>query len=853
MRLIIPLLALLAPVQGVAAPADTARPNIVVILVDDMGFSDLGCYGGEIPTPRIDALAAGGLRFSQFYNTGRCCPTRASLLTGLYSHQAGVGHMVEDSGLPGYRGRLGDSCVTIAEALGAAGYHTSISGKWHVGQNHGVAPWNRGFDRSLNPAAGGFYQAGSPRYDLSLDGRAIAADDPRLPPNWYTTDLWTTFGLEFVDDALAAKKPFFLYVGHNAPHFPLQAPPEEIAKFRGRYKTGWDALREERLARQRALGLLDNRWTPAPRPRAVAAWESLSPEEQDRFDHLMAVYAAVVHRMDKAVGDLVDGLEQRGVLDDTLILFLSDNGGNAEAGPRGRTEGDPSEARSNWFCGESWAFLQNVPFRKYKHFNHEGGIATPLIVHWPKGIAARGEWRHEPGHLIDILPTCLDLAGREFPRERQGKPSIPLEGKSLVPVFAGEPITREALYWEHEGNAAVRVGDLKLVRLGERGPWELYDLSADRTEQHDLAATRPADARRLAGIWQAWAERVHAVPRPGKKQPRAKQPKAAATDSRVPARPASMRQPAPAIAEPPAPETVASRIALERRPDRVVVTVDGEPFTEYLFEKEGLRRPVLFPLHGPHGLTLTRSWPVGPKAPGDPIDHPHHESFWFAHGDVNGHDFWTGKGGVRIEQVSLDHVGDGRIEATSRWVTADGTVVCTDRRVLAFAAEGDDRIIDHTITITASHGPLVFGDTKEGTMALRVRPELNVTQAEGGPPATGHYLNDSGDRDAAAWGKPAAWVDLSGPLDGKPVGIACFDHPTNLRHPTCWHARDYGLFAANPFGLHDFTKAPKGAGRLEVPAGKSLTLRHRWLLHAGDAEAARVAERYAAWAEGEAP
>jgi hypothetical protein len=295
-------------------------------------------------------------------------------------------------------------------------------------------------------------------------------------------------------------------------------------------------------------------------------------------------------------------------------------------------------------------------------------------------------------------------------------------------------------------------------------------------------------------------------------------------------------------------EPEAGQITLEERADRVVVAIDGEPFTEYLFQKDGLRRPVLFPIHGPHGLTLTRSWPVGPRLPGDPDDHPHHESFWFAHGDVNGHDFWAPRHGEKIEQVSLDHVGDGRIEATSRWLAPDGTIVCTDRRVLAFSAEGDDRVIDHLITITASHGPLVFGDTKEGTMALRVRPELNSTQAKGGPPATGHYLNSAGDRDAAAWGKPAAWVDLSGTLAGKSLGIACFDHPTNLRHPSCWHARDYGLFAANPFGLHDFTGAPQGSGRYELPAGKSLTLRHRWILHSGDAESAKVAERYALWA-----
>jgi hypothetical protein len=293
----------------------------------------------------------------------------------------------------------------------------------------------------------------------------------------------------------------------------------------------------------------------------------------------------------------------------------------------------------------------------------------------------------------------------------------------------------------------------------------------------------------------------------------------------------------------------ADGVAFDTRADRVVVSINGEPFTEYLFAKEGLRRPVLFPLRGPHGLTFTRSWPLGPRLPGDPIDHPHHESLWFAHGDVNGHDFWTCRRGERIEHVAFDHVGDSQIVATDRWLAPDGSVVCTDRRELAFAAEAADRVIDHTITITASHGPLVFGDTKEGTMAVRVRPELNATQAKGSPPATGRYTNADGDRDTAVWGKPSAWVDLAGILDGHPVGIACFDHPANIRHPTCWHARDYGLFAANPFGLHDFTSVPKGRGRLEVPEGKTVTLRHRWLLHGGDAEAARIAARYVAWAK----
>ncbi|MBU6308348.1 MAG: arylsulfatase [Planctomycetes bacterium] len=501
-----------------AEPALPARPNIVVILVDDMGFSDLGCYGGEIPTPHLDALAANGLRFTQCYNTARCCPTRASLLTGLYSHQAGVGHMVKDDHLPGYRGRLNDDCPTVAEALRNTGYFTSIAGKWHVGQEHGVAPWNRGFDRSLNPSAGGFYFAGSPRYDLSLDGEAIAADDPRLPADWYTTDLWTTFGLKFIDEARDAGKPFLLYLAHNAPHFPLQARAEEIAKFRGRYREGWDELARRRVERQRSLGLVDPRWTAASRPAAVAAWESLPAKEQDRFEHLMAVYATTVHLMDRAIGDLVAGLRDRGLLDDTLILFLSDNGGNAETGPAGRTVGDPTKADSSWFCGESWAFLQNVPFRKSKHFVHEGGIATPLIAHWPKGITARGEWRSQPAHVIDVMPTCLDAAGAAPPTTRGGRPAAALAGTSLLPAFRGEPLGRDTLFWEHEGNAAVRVGDLKLVRTGRDGDWELYDLAADRTEQHDLAAERPADVAALAARWQDWAARVRAEPAPERKK-----------------------------------------------------------------------------------------------------------------------------------------------------------------------------------------------------------------------------------------------------------------------------------------------------------------------------------------------
>jgi arylsulfatase len=495
---------MLAALSLVLSTQAAERPNILVILVDDMGFSDLGCYGSEIPTPHLDRLAAGGVRFTQFYNTGRCCPTRASLLTGLYPHQAGVGHMVDDHGRTGYQGRLNDRCATFAEVLRPAGYFTAMVGKWHVGQNLGVVPWERGFDRSLSAAAGGFYFPGHPRAQLFLNGRE---SDPELPKDWYSTALWTQYGLKFIDEALAAKKPFLLYVAHNAPHFPLQAPAEDIARFRGKYREGWDRLRAARHAKQIELGIVSPAWPLSPRPEAVGAWDSLSDEEKDRFDHLMAVYAAVVSRMDRAVGDLVEGLHQRGALDNTLILFMSDNGGNAEAGPRGRDQGNPSAANSDWFCGESWAHLQNTPFRRYKHFTHEGGIATPLIAHWPAGIPAdrNGKLEHQPGHLVDIMATLVDVSGALYPAEVSGHRVQPMEGLSLAPAFRGEPLHRvKPIFWEHEGNCAVRAGPWKAVRKhGE--PWELHNLDEDRTEQRNVIGTYKAMGEHLLRQWDDWA------------------------------------------------------------------------------------------------------------------------------------------------------------------------------------------------------------------------------------------------------------------------------------------------------------------------------------------------------------
>ncbi len=503
-------------------------PNIVVILVDDMGFSDIGPYGSEIPTPNLDALAAGGVKFSQFYNTGRCCPTRASLLTGLYPHQAGVGWMTADQRVPGYRGQLTNHCVTIAEVLRTAGYFTAMTGKWHVGFEHGVTPWGRGFDRSLNLPAGGlhFSDQTGPKGDteLFLNGTKVSRDDPRFDSSkrgshWYGTDLWTDQGIKFIDEAIDQKKPFFWYLAHTAPHFPCMAPEKTIAKYRGKYMAGWDALREQRYQRQIKSGLIDPRWNLEPRPNAIPAWDSLTNEEQKRYDDMMAIYAAMIDEIDQNIGKLVDALRERHQLDNTLILFLSDNGGNAESGIQGKYQGEhPGDAHSDVFIGQCWAHLNNTPFRKYKHYNHEGGIATPLIVHWPEVVTPRtgdDRWITAPSHLIDVMATCVDISGATYPTKIDGNRITPAQGTSLKPLLTGAAsLEPRALFWEHEGNAAIRVDDRKLVRQGFKGTWELFDMKSDRTEQHDLATQVSDEAVELAGRWQHWAKQADVLPRP---------------------------------------------------------------------------------------------------------------------------------------------------------------------------------------------------------------------------------------------------------------------------------------------------------------------------------------------------
>jgi arylsulfatase A-like enzyme len=556
-----PTLALLALAGAALAVAPTHAadlpkgPNIVLILSDDMGFSDLGCFGGEIHTPNLDRLAANGLRFTQFYNTARCCPTRASLLTGAYPHQAGVGHMMEDKGLDGYRGDLSSRCATIPEALRPAGYRSYAVGKWHVtrhmkpdGPRHNW-PLQRGFDRYYGTltGSGSYYDPGT----LTRDNTAISpfADTEYRPKDFYYTDAITDNATRFLAEhgRDPADQPFFLYVAYTAAHWPMQARERDIARYRGRYDAGYEPIRKARFERAKKLGVIAANCELAP---TAGEWDKVKNKAWEA--RCMEVYAAMVEVMDEGVGRIVAELERQKRLDDTLILFLQDNGGCAEAIGRSpnvarpdqpafppipadavRSEVRPRQTREGMpmltgkgvmpgpadtfiAYGEGWANVSNTPFREYKHWVHEGGISTPLLAHWPARIKAKGELRHQPGHLIDLMATCLDVAGAKPLTERDGEKLLAPEGKSLVPAFDGKPIERDALFWEHEGNRAVRAGKWKLVAKGPAAGWELYDLEADRAELHDLAARHPEQARELAAKWEAWAKRANVLPWPWK-------------------------------------------------------------------------------------------------------------------------------------------------------------------------------------------------------------------------------------------------------------------------------------------------------------------------------------------------
>ncbi|WP_166139722.1 arylsulfatase [Nocardioides ochotonae] len=516
------------------------RPHVVIVLVDDMGFSDIGCYGGEIRTPHIDALAESGVRLTQFYNTARCSPSRASLMTGLHPHQTGIGILNYDDSPEGYPGTLNDRNVTLAEALGTAGYRSYISGKWHLsGDIHTPTeswPTRRGFDAFYGTleGAGSFFRPRTlTRDETNVDDEALA------DPDFYYTDAITDHAVGFLRQHQAehADAPFFLYAAYTAPHWPLHARPDDIASYAGRFDAGWDALREERLERLVKSGIIAPDWPLSDRDPRVPAWSEVEDKEWEALR--MAVYAAQVDRVDQGVGRIVAELREQDALDDTLFLFLSDNGGCAEemplesaqefvttyvsfddttrAGEPVRPGNDPSirpgGEDSYATYGRPWANLSNTPFREYKHWIHEGGIATPLVVHWPAGLGTEARLRHQPHQLTDIMATLLEVSGADYDRAAVGREVHPPEGTSLLPTLIDDATDDQRLLaWEHEGNSGARRGRWKLVRKHAQD-WELYDMVTDRTELTDLAGEHPGLVAELAAAYEEWAERCGVIDR----------------------------------------------------------------------------------------------------------------------------------------------------------------------------------------------------------------------------------------------------------------------------------------------------------------------------------------------------
>ena len=518
----------------------TTRPNIILILNDDMGYSDIGCYGGEVDTPNLNSLAQGGLRYTQFYNTARCCPSRASLLTGLHPHQADVGHMMGDDGIDGYLGDLNKNTATIAEALGQGGYSAYMSGKWHVTRHTGPDgpkhnwPCNRGFDDyyGIITGAANYYQPLS----LTRGNQQIEPEGD----DYYLTDAISDEAVRQIKDhsEKGDDKPFFQYVAYTAPHWPLHAHDRDIAKYKGRFDVGWDKLREERLARMVEMGIIHENWLLTDRDESVEPWEEAENKEWQA--RRMEVYAAQIDCMDQGIGRILQSLKDTGQWENTLIIFLADNGGCAE---------ELTEQHKDWIAasknewpvgtlitrdgreirygnspdivpggeetyasyGVPWANVSDTPFRLYKHWVHEGGISTPFIVHWPDRIKSGGELRTQPYQLPDVMATFLDVAGVERPTARDGHKVQPAEGFTMVPTFDNGDCTRDVLYWEHEGNKACRKGKWKLV-CRYPGDWELYDMEADRSEMNDLVDAHPEIVKELAELHDAWAKRCGVIP-----------------------------------------------------------------------------------------------------------------------------------------------------------------------------------------------------------------------------------------------------------------------------------------------------------------------------------------------------
>ncbi len=517
---------------------DLQRPNFLLILADDMGYSDIGCYGGEIDTPNLDNLAVNGIRFTQFYNTARCSPSRASLLTGLHPHQTGIG-ILTDNDLPeGYAGDLNDKCITIAELLKENGYETYLSGKWHVSTSKYESSDSWPIQRGFNHFYGTIVGAGSYFYPRTLTRNNISIDEEaENDENFYYTNAISENAVKFIQKHHEEKPsaPFFLYVAYSAPHWPLHAKEEDIAKYKGRFDAGWDQLRKERLARMVDMGIIADEWRLSERDPDATPWENVNHKDWEQ--RRMEVYAAQIDSMDQGIGKIIQALEVNGYLKNTVTLFLSDNGGCAEpigavmknlmigdGSARAKTRaGKQVKFGNKWKTfpgsedtyqsyGLSWANLSNTPFRKFKKWTHEGGIATPFIIHWPAGIKATGELRHFQAQLTDVMATIVDITKIKYPQKNHGKSILPLEGLSLVPIFNKKDNGKEKLFFEHEGNAAVREGKWKLVREFPKA-WELYDMNADRTETQNLINQHPERAKDMIDAYEAWASHCGVIPR----------------------------------------------------------------------------------------------------------------------------------------------------------------------------------------------------------------------------------------------------------------------------------------------------------------------------------------------------
>jgi len=499
------------------------KPNIIIIMADDMGYSDIGCFGSEIATPNLDKMAVEGLRMTRFYNASRCCPSRASFLTGQYPHAAGMGGMTDSHiDLPSYQGYLNNNCVTIANVLKSAGYSTFTSGKWHVGHAREHWPHNYGFDRIFSSIKGaGSYFDGKPYRNSDWpwsDPEIIYVRDSNrieYPEGEYLTDLITENAVKYIEES--KDNPFFLYMAYTAPHWPLHALPEDIAKYEGKYMIGWDSLRKQRYQKQLELGVIHDQYDMSKRDERVKAWDSLTAEEKTDMDRRMAVYAAMIDRMDQGIGKVITQLEASGKMDNTIIFFLSDNGG-ASALHVGylheRFDPDAPIGSPQSFegYGRGWANVSNTPFREGKATAHEGGISTPFIAWYPGRIKA-GKIDHQPAHIVDFMATCVDLAGAEYPEQKEGVSILPMEGVSLLPLFNDEKIERKKpLYTEHFANLGIQKDNWKLVKLRNE-PWELFDMENDRTETNNLInSAEPGVIKSLLEDFRTWETRVGVFP-----------------------------------------------------------------------------------------------------------------------------------------------------------------------------------------------------------------------------------------------------------------------------------------------------------------------------------------------------